>query len=266
MNIAHLQMTSFDAGQIMRNMIYFPREAKQHYKELEVRGFDLNANFVAFVLEIDFPQNSLDSYHTKFQMHCDRWMEQMHLHYGFWSYEGAKGKGYVFVVNGAGDYVFDEVLGYLKNGFIVRSGILVSVAVGPKGGTIRNLPDSVKKTLRISQLALRRGESFLCYDEMTIDKVFLCVDNMEVLREYYNEVLGSLISYDAQHGTDYVGVLRCYLENEGSVQATAEKLFVHRNTINYQINKIKEITEIDISSLQQRCSMMMALRIGDYIS
>ncbi|MDD6449631.1 MAG: helix-turn-helix domain-containing protein, partial [Lachnospiraceae bacterium] len=45
------------------------------------------------------------------------------------------------------------------------------------------------------------------------------------------------------------------------VKETAEKLFVHRNTINYYLGKIKELTGMDLSSLNVKTQLTTALML-----
>ena len=96
-------------------------------------------------------------------------------------------------------------------------------------------------------------------------KVLMSVDDISVLNDYYQEVLGELALYDKNSGTNYIELLKVYLESDASVQETAARLFVHRNTINYQLNRIKAITGMDLSSLEDRFRLMVALRVQDLL-
>ena len=76
-------------------------------------------------------------------------------------------------------------------------------------------------------------------------------------------MLKPLIDYDEQNQSELVDVLKCYLDHDGSVNRTAEELFVHRNTINYKLNKIKDILNIDLASLETRMELMLALALKE---
>ena len=52
---------------------------------------------------------------------------------------------------------------------------------------------------------------------------------------------------------------------DGSVQALADAVYVHRNTINYQLNKIKKILGKDFSSLQSRFELILAYQIRELL-
>jgi len=55
------------------------------------------------------------------------------------------------------------------------------------------------------------------------------------------EVLASLLEYDRTHQTNLVKTMEVYLDFNGSIIKTAEKIFVHPNTIKYRLERIKEI-------------------------
>ena len=57
-----------------------------------------------------------------------------------------------------------------------------------------------------------------------------------------------LNEYDAHNGTELLITLEKYLGNNRSVQKAGDALFIHRNTINYRLKKIEEITGISLDS------------------
>ncbi|WP_018701876.1 helix-turn-helix domain-containing protein [Anaeromusa acidaminophila] len=59
--------------------------------------------------------------------------------------------------------------------------------------------------------------------------------------------------------------MRCYLEQDGSVQAVAKLTYVHRNTINYKLKKIRELTGCDLARSEERLQLMLALKIGEVL-
>ena len=73
----------------------------------------------------------------------------------------------------------------------------------------------------------------------------------EVMQGYVEDTVQPLLEYDALHHTDLAGVLQCYLRHDGSLQDTANELIVHRNTVNYKINKASEILKMDLTRLEK---------------
>jgi hypothetical protein len=58
--------------------------------------------------------------------------------------------------------------------------------------------------------------------------------------------LVALRNYDAAHDTNLMASLEVYLEHNQSIGETAAALFIHRNTMNYRISKIVELTNLDL--------------------
>ena len=79
------------------------------------------------------------------------------------------------------------------------------------------------------------------------------VSDPALLKEMGQLVLQPIIEYDEHHNAQYVETLSCYLEANGSVQAVAEQMFTHRNTVIYRINNIKKILETDLDTAPSRC-------------
>ena len=62
---------------------------------------------------------------------------------------------------------------------------------------------------------------------------------------------------------DLRATFRCYLECNCSVQTVADKMFVHRNTINYRIRQIEQILNTDISMPENRLKYLLAFYLHD---
>ena len=81
------------------------------------------------------------------------------------------------------------------------------------------------------------------------------------MESFYDKILGDLVFYDKVNNTDYVEILINYFENNCRVVETANALYIHRNTMNYKINKIEEILDINLSDIGDRSKIYIALMI-----
>ncbi len=73
-------------------------------------------------------------------------------------------------------------------------------------------------------------------------------------------VLGPLLTYDAEHGTEYTETLRALLERDRSWQAAAADLHVHRQTLAYRLRKIEELTGRGTTRTEDLAEWWFALR------
>lgn len=101
----------------------------------------------------------------------------------------------------------------------------------------------------------------LLYRELGLCRLLLPLKNEEVLEEFYKEFLQPLVHYDQANQTDYRKLLECYFDNNCNIHETAERLYVHRNTINYKLNKIEKILSCSLSNLEDRTRLKLALLI-----
>nr|WP_320025299.1 helix-turn-helix domain-containing protein [uncultured Acetobacterium sp.] len=61
-------------------------------------------------------------------------------------------------------------------------------------------------------------------------------------------ILLRLQDYDLKNHTDYVHTLQVFLDNNLNAVQTAKDLFIHRATIIYRLEQIKEISETDLKN------------------
>ncbi len=87
----------------------------------------------------------------------------------------------------------------------------------------------------------------------------------ESLGLFCRPALSILSRYDHDSGTDLYSTLEVYLQCDFSVKAAAEKLYIHRNTLSYRLEKIVDLTSVDLSDSNTRFLLAMSYRIDHFI-
>ena len=72
---------------------------------------------------------------------------------------------------------------------------------------------------------------------------------------------GSLESLDRET----LSTIQCFFENNLNVSETSRKLFVHRNTLVYRLEKIKRITGLDLREFDHAIIFKIALMVNKYL-
>ncbi len=139
------------------------------------------------------------------------------------------------------------------------------VAVGKTNNKLKSLPKTYRIVLRMLRLAVRADMTPMFYDRLEVKKLILAIDDISLLESIYNENLKKLEVYDRDNGTDYMSFLRLYLKYDGSVQRVAQETFVHRNTINYQLAKIKKILGNSLKTFEERFKIILAFEVRDVL-
>jgi purine catabolism regulator len=99
----------------------------------------------------------------------------------------------------------------------------------------------------------------LFYGDLGLHRLLLGLRDQLEVRRFYEETLSSLVAYDQRHNTELVRTLKAYFEQNGNISETARVLYVHRNTLNYRLQRIAEISGLDLESADTRLALQVAL-------
>lgn len=83
---------------------------------------------------------------------------------------------------------------------------------------------------------------------------------LESVEAYCQAFIGPLREYDALYHTSLMETLQVLLENDFNWKQTAEELFVHVNTLRYRYEKIQQVLDMEISSMEMRTNLFAAVR------
>lgn len=75
--------------------------------------------------------------------------------------------------------------------------------------------------------------------------------------------LARLREADRERGTDDAEILRVFLHSEGRINLVCEQLHMHRNTVNYRLDKIRAVIDGDLDDPDMRMYLRMLLLITD---
>lgn len=85
------------------------------------------------------------------------------------------------------------------------------------------------------------------------------------LADFTHPALKVLREYDQENKTEYYVTLRSFLECDKNLQQAANKLFIHKNTLVYRINRIKKIIDMDLTQPEETYSLMDSFRIETFL-
>jgi len=85
-------------------------------------------------------------------------------------------------------------------------------------------------------------------------------ENPEELERFYAETVEPLVAYDEQYATDLVATVEAFLDADGNVAGTAQRLFTHRHTIRYRLERVRELCGLDVGSSDGREKLSLGLK------
>ncbi len=135
------------------------------------------------------------------------------------------------------------------------------------GTTVDNLKD-LASSFKEAQIALEVGKVFdtektiVSYDNLGIARLIYQLPTTlceTFLREIFKR--GSIDSLDQET----LFTIQRFFENNLNVSETSRKLFVHRNTLVYRLEKIKKITGLDLREFDHAIVFKIALMVNKYL-
>jgi purine catabolism regulator len=85
--------------------------------------------------------------------------------------------------------------------------------------------------------------------------------NLEQMRRFHRDTLGALVEHDERKQGDLIRTLNGFFEANGNLAKAASDLDVHRNTLVYRLERIKELTGFDLEDADNRLILHLALKI-----
>ncbi len=141
----------------------------------------------------------------------------------------------------------------------------VSIGISTLVKNIRELARAYKE----AQVALEVGKVFdtekniICYENLGIGRLIYQLPTT-LCEMFLQEVFkkGSLESLDRET----LLTVQCFFENNLNVSETSRKLFVHRNTLVYRLEKIRKITGLDLRGFDHAITFKVALMVKKYLA
>ncbi|MGG0717712.1 sugar diacid recognition domain-containing protein [Robertmurraya massiliosenegalensis] len=134
----------------------------------------------------------------------------------------------------------------------------VYFGIGSNGINKNEVRDSYDKARKALNVALiHKEEKVVNYSELDVD---LIIDDLsQVVKEkYINDVFKSI---DDSQVDSYIDLLLTYFKNDGSIIKTAEELFLHKNTLQYKLKKLKKLTGYDPRKSRDQMVLYLAILV-----
>ncbi len=141
----------------------------------------------------------------------------------------------------------------------------VSIGIGSVVNNIKDLARSYKE----AQVALEVGKVFdtekdiISYDNLGIGRLIYQLPTT-LCEMFLSEVFkkGPLETLDKET----LMTIQAFFENNLNVSETSRRLFVHRNTLVYRLEKIRKLTGLDLREFEHAITFKVALMVKKYLS
>lgn len=125
----------------------------------------------------------------------------------------------------------------------------------------RNVILSYKRALAAVNMAILFQYPVISFEEMGVYQILFLIEDKQVLKQIHDRLLNPLIKYDQKHHGELEKTLYYYLKYDAHQQTMSKELYMHRNTIQYRLGKIKELIGNDLVTFEEKMPYMLAFYI-----
>ncbi|MEU3889726.1 helix-turn-helix domain-containing protein [Streptomyces sp. NPDC029041] len=138
-----------------------------------------------------------------------------------------------------------------------------TIGVSARCDTPDGIPGRYQEALRALEVRRRSrsryGTTF--FDDLGLYRILGPGNEYRELEAFVQEWLGQLVDYDGRHRTALVETLSRYFDCGGNYAETAESLAIHRSTLRYRLQRIREISGHDLTNVEERLNLQVATRV-----
>jgi DNA-binding PucR family transcriptional regulator len=154
----------------------------------------------------------------------------------------------------------------------LRDAVVAQAGLGPESvglgiGDVCERPSEFPRSYREAQVALKVQRAIgaprpiTSFDQLGIYSVLADVEDTGALERFAGDWLSALLQYDAQHNAELVSTLASYVEHGANSASTAIALSVHRNTLKYRLQRVREISGHDLNDPDTLFNLQLAVRV-----
>jgi hypothetical protein len=121
------------------------------------------------------------------------------------------------------------------------------IVIGDVSEQLHDLSAAYQEVTGLAQVLERGGLGRGVYfaDELGALQLLLKLQDRQGLTAFADRVLGPIEAYDKTHSTQLLDTVRCYLESNRKLGATAKRMHVHPHTVQYRLQRVTDLAQLD---------------------
>jgi len=116
-------------------------------------------------------------------------------------------------------------------------------------------------------LAVKVGEKinpmywYFHFDDYVIQAMFYEMSKNISVDMYFHRGLFQLINYDTKNDTELFDTLFVFINSNMNIAHTSDKLFIHRSTLLYRLDRINSIIKVDLKNPDERFKLLLSYQL-----
>ncbi len=119
----------------------------------------------------------------------------------------------------------------------------ISVGVGTAGIGLEGIKNSFGEAKLACTVASRAKDDYIKFYSSVDSDILLSLLPKNYKKLIYNEIFNKINDDEKQEAMQ---LLASYFENDGSIIGMASQMFIHKNTVQYRLNKLADLINLDV--------------------
>lgn len=221
-------------------------------------AFDVDGNFQVVLISVEGSDNFNAIERRKIAFQIELCFEKIDSSYAFFWYDGY----FVLIVNNLKadelKVIIDKMHKRAKKRIDDKR---VYLGIGSQMKDLGQVYLSYKRAKAAILMAMQFELPIVFFEDMGVYQILFSIEDKQILIEMYHRLLQPLIDYDQKHHGELEKTLFYYLIYGESQITMAKNLYMHRNTINYRMNKIKELLNCQLDIFEEKVPYMLSYYI-----
>lgn len=146
----------------------------------------------------------------------------------------------------------DESEAFLSNPF--------KAGIGNHGKNIKEIQRSFKESMQsLEWNKLSRQKNYSFYKDLDLGAILTAIP-VDIQANYAEKIIGNIPNSEVEKLKE---ILYCYGKYNRSITACANELYMHKNTFQYQLNKIERYTELNPKNINEYTILKIAFLVYD---
>ena len=221
-------------------------------------AFDVDGDFQVVLIKVEGSDNFNAIERRKIAFQIELCFEKIDSSYAFFWYD----EYFVLIVNNLKEDELKVIINKMHKRSKKRiDDKRVYLGIGSQMKDLGQVYLSYKRAKAAVLMAMQFKLPIVFFEDMGVYQILFSIEDKQILIEMYHRLLQPLIDYDQKHHGELEKTLFYYLIYGESQLTMAKNLYMHRNTINYRMNKIKELLNCQLDTFEEKVPYILSYYI-----
>ena len=219
---------------------------------------DVDGDFQVVLIKVEGSDNFNAIERRKIAFQIELCFEKIDSSYAFFWYD----EYFVLIVNNLKEDELKVIINKMHKRSKKRiDDKRVYLGIGSQMKDLGQVYLSYKRAKAAVLMAMQFKLPIVFFEDMGVYQILFSIEDKQILIEMYHRLLQPLIDYDQKHHGELEKTLFYYLIYGESQLTMAKNLYMHRNTINYRMNKIKELLNCQLDTFEEKVPYILSYYI-----